>query len=82
MTTEDIIICIFCYVDDRMSDIKKRANAKLYPSEWVTIGILFALKGNHFRAFYRWLYRDYNALFGGLPERTRLQRLLRNHQHW
>jgi hypothetical protein len=65
-----------------MSDIKKRANAKLYPSEWVTIGILFALKGNHFRAFYRWLYRDYNALFGGLPERTRLQRLLRNHQHW
>jgi hypothetical protein len=82
MTTEDIIIHIFCYVDDRMQDVRKRANAKLYPSELVTIGILFALKGNHFRAFYRWLKRDYDALFGGLPERTRLQRLLRQHQTW
>jgi hypothetical protein len=48
----------------------------------VTIGILFALKGNHFRAFYRWLRRDYNGLFGGLPERTRLQRVLKGHQAW
>jgi hypothetical protein len=82
MTTEDIIIHIFCSVDDRMPDVKKRANAKLYPSEIVTIGIFFALKDSHFRAFYRWLYRDYNNLFGGLPERTRLQRLLRHHQVW
>jgi hypothetical protein len=35
----------------------------------VTIGLLFALKGGHFRAFYRWLKRDFDALFAGLPER-------------
>jgi hypothetical protein len=55
---------------------------KLYPSELVTIGILFALKGVGFRAFYRWLKRDYEDLFAGLPERTRLQRLLKTHQDW
>jgi hypothetical protein len=82
MTTEDIIILIFCYVDDRMKDIRKRPNAELYPSELVTIGVLFALKGGRFRAFYRWLKRDYDGLFGGLPDRTRLQRLLRAHQNW
>ena len=82
MTTEDIIILIFCYVDDRMPDIQKHGNACLYPSELVTIGILFALKGGQFRAFYRWVKRDYAALFAGLPDRTRLQRLLRDHQNW
>lgn len=82
MTTEDIIIHIFCLVDDRMPDIKKHAQAKLYPSELVTIGILAALKGGYFRAFYRWLKRDYEYLFGGLPERTRLLRALKTQQAW
>ena len=82
MTTEDIIIYIFCLVDDSMPEIPKHSQAKLYPSELVTIGILFALKGGFFRAFYRWLKRDYDALFAGLPERTRLQRLLKTHQDW
>jgi hypothetical protein len=58
MTTEDIIIHIFCWVDDQMLDVKKVGQARLYPSEVVTIGILFALKGGHFRAFCRWLKRD------------------------
>jgi hypothetical protein len=68
MTTEDIIIHIFCHVDDRMkgeADIVKHPPARLYPSELVTIGILWALKGVSFRAFYRWLKRDYDALFAG-----------------
>jgi hypothetical protein len=82
MTTEDIIIHIFCLVDDLMPEIKKHPQAKLYPSELVTIGILFALKGGHFRPFYRWLKRDYDGLFAGLPDRTRLLRLLRTHQEW
>jgi hypothetical protein len=81
MTTEDIIIHIFCCVDDQMRDVKKVAQATLYPSEVVTIGILFALKGGHFRAFCRWLHRDYAALFGGLPDRTTLHRQLRAQQH-
>ncbi len=55
MTTEDIIITIFCDVDDHLPEITKHSQAKLYPSELVTIGILFALKGGYFRAFYRWL---------------------------
>ncbi len=82
MTTEDIIIHIFCKVDDKMPDIPKHKQAKLYPSELVTIGLLFALKGGYFRAFYRWLKRDYEALFAGLPDRTRLQRALKAHQSW
>ena len=59
MTTAEIIIHIFCLVDDGIGSVAKEACAKLYPSEVVTIGILFALKGGHVRAFYRWLKRDY-----------------------
>ncbi len=82
MTTELIIILIFCYVDDRMRDVPKHPQAKLYPSELVTIGILQALKGGGGRGFYRWLKRDFDALFGGLPERTRLERALKTHEAW
>ncbi len=82
MTTLDIIIQIFCIVDDEMKAMPKHSQAKLYPSELVTIGILFALKGGHFRAFYRWLSRDYADVFAGLPERSRLHRLLQTHQDW
>lgn len=81
MTTEDIVIHIFCGVDEQMRAVKKVPQAKRYPSEVVTIGILCALKGGHFRAFYRWLKRDCGALFGGLPHRTTLQRQLRAQQY-
>ncbi|EFH89872.1 hypothetical protein Krac_11457 [Ktedonobacter racemifer DSM 44963] len=53
---------VFCLVDDQMQEVPKHSQAKLYPSELVTIGLLFALKGGHFRTFYRWLKRDYEAL--------------------
>lgn len=82
MTTEDIIIHLFCLVDDQMGTVPKHRQARLWPSELVTIGLLFALKGGYFRVFYRWLKRDYEALFAGLPHRTRLQRLLDTHQDW
>lgn len=82
MTTVECIILLFCWVDDQMRDVAKHPQAKLYPSELVTIGLLCALKGDAFRAFDRWLRRDYADLFGGLPERTRLLRLLRTHQDW
>ncbi len=81
MTTEDIIIHIFCHVDKALGQVGKDPRAKLYPSEVVTIGILFALKGGYFRAFYRWLKRDFNGLFGGLPDRTNVARQLSEHQH-
>jgi hypothetical protein len=84
MTTDDIIVHIFCLVATSMPELPRHSQAKLYPSELVTIGILFALKGGYFRAFYRWLKRDYGTWFGDgtLPERSRLQRLLQTHQAW
>ena len=82
MTTEYFIITLFCHVDDRMPNVAKHPQSYLWPSELVTIGLLFALKGGYFRAFYRWLKRDYAALFGELPERSRLQRLLAAHRDW
>ena len=56
--------------------------AHLWPSEVVTLGLLHALKGGGNRAFYRWLTRDYRALFPHLPERTRLFRLFTTSQDW
>jgi hypothetical protein len=82
MTTIDFITALFCRVDDRMRDVPKHAQALLYPSELVTIGILYALKGCGERAFYRWLTRDYRPLFPHLPDRTRLFRALTVHRDW
>lgn len=75
MTTEDFIYELFDRVDEAMLDVGKDPRASLYPSEVVTLGLLFALKGVGNRAFYRWLKRDYGHLFPALPERTRLFRL-------
>jgi hypothetical protein len=71
-TTSNIIDHLFCLVDDRMTEEHKHPQALLYPSEVVTIGILFALKGGHFRALVRRLAPDYADLFLGLSDRTRL----------
>ena len=82
MTTMDFITRLFCHVDDAMRGAKKHPQAKLYPSEVVTLAILFALKGVGSRAFYRWLERDYRELFPNLPHRTRLFRLFNTHREW
>ncbi|GIV96256.1 MAG: hypothetical protein KatS3mg057_0913 [Herpetosiphonaceae bacterium] len=52
---DEIIIRLVAMGDDPMADVKKPADAQLSPSEVVTIGLLFALKGGTFRAFYRWV---------------------------
>jgi hypothetical protein len=82
MSTEDIIIRLFCIVDDRLPHVNKRSDAHLYASEIVTIGLLFSLKGGKFRPFYRWLSANYDFLFPKLPERIRLQRLLRDYSEF
>ncbi len=82
MTTVDFITELFCRIDDQMKGIPQHVQAKLSPSEIVTLGILFALKGVGNRAFYRWIARDYRGLFPQLPERTRLFRLFAAHQAW
>lgn len=75
-STIDIITHLFVQVDDRLGQLHQHPLAKLHPSETVTLGMLFALKGSSFKAFYRWLCRDYRALFPTLPERSRLSRLI------
>ena len=48
MTIVDFITELFCCVDDKLSQHgknHKHSQAKLYPSEVVTIAMLFALKG-------------------------------------
>jgi hypothetical protein len=79
MPTDEIIIRLFCMVDDHVGRVNKRSDAHLYASEIVAIGLLFSLKGGRFRAFYRWLRANYRVWFPTLPERTRLQRLLRDY---
>jgi hypothetical protein len=82
MTTVDFITALFCRVDEALHAVPKHPHAHLYPSEVVTLALLFALKGDSERAFYRWLERDYRPLFPRLPERTRLFRLFAAHQAW
>jgi len=84
MITGDIFLPIFCIVDDSLPEIPTHPQSKLYPSELVTIGILYSLIGGCFHAFYRWLKRDDDDWFGQsqLLERTCLQRLLKTHPTW
>ncbi len=82
MSTDDFIIALFCRIDALMGSEPKHPQAKLYPSELVTLALVFALKGVSTRAFYRWITRDYRHLFPHLPERTRLFRLFAAHRAW
>jgi hypothetical protein len=81
MTTVDFITELFCRVAEQITD-PKHNQAKLYPSEVVTLALLYALKGCGQRAFWRWLTRDYRPLFPNLPDRTRLFRLFNSHRHY
>jgi hypothetical protein len=72
MTTPELITALFYHVDEQLRTVPKHPEARLWPSEVGTLGLLHALKGGGTRAFYRWLTRDYRALFPRLPERTRL----------
>src|ERR671932_56211 len=82
MSTEEILPRMFLIVDLAMVDVKKRADARLYPSEIVTIGLLFALKGGKYRPFYRWIDANLRKWFPKLPEQSRLLRLLRDYSHY
>jgi len=82
MSTEEIILRLFCIVDDRIGFVKKRNDAHLHDSEIVTIGLLFSLKGGRYRAFYRWLKANYATLFPNLPDCSRVLRLLKRCAHY
>ena len=82
MPTEDFIIELFCQVDDTMHNATKHSQATLFPSEVVTLALLFALRGRGNRAFYRWLKNNWLHFFPSLPHRTRLFRLFNTHRYW
>jgi hypothetical protein len=82
MSTEDFIIGLFIRVDSMMVGVPKHPDAHLYPSEVVTLGLLFALKRVGPRPFYRWIANNYRSWFPRLPERTRLFRLFATHADW
>jgi hypothetical protein len=82
MPIEDFITELFCRIDEAMREVKKHSQANLYPSEIVTLGLLFAIKGLGDRPFYRWINQNYLNLFPQLPDRTRLLRLFAVHQDW
>jgi transposase len=82
MSTDDRIIGLYVRVDTVMAPVPKHPQAELYPSELVTLGLLFALKGDGPRRFYRWLADNYRSWLPRLPERTRLFRLLATHAAW
>jgi hypothetical protein len=82
MSDEDFIVELFCSIDEMMKGEQKHQQAKLYPSEVVTLAILFAVKGVGNRAFYRWLKKNFKPLFPKLPHRTRLFRLFVTHEDW
>ena len=82
MAIIDFITELFCRVDDAMKDVPGHSQQVLAPSELVTIGLLYAIKGVGSKAFYRWLSANYTDMFPRLPERTRLFRRLSKHQDW
>ena len=82
MTVEDFITELFCRIDDALRGVEKDKRANLYPSELVTLAVLFAIKGVGKRAFYRWVHNNWKPLFPRLPERTRLFRLFKTHRDW
>jgi hypothetical protein len=82
MSTDDFIIALFYRVDEVMHDVPKHPQANLYPSEIVTLALLFARKGVGPRALYRWLRYTYRTWFPGVPHRTRLLRLFATQQDW
>ena len=76
---EDIIIGIYCTICEGLKEADRRhEQGRLWLSELVLCGVLWALKGGSFLSFYRWLSR--RELFVSLPERSRLHRLLKEHR--
>lgn len=82
MATEEIIIRLFCMVDDRLGPVNKRSDAKLYESEIVPIALVFSLRGGQYRRFYRWLHANYGCFFPNRPEVSRLLRLFKRCAHY
>ena len=80
MTAQDFTVELFCRVDDTLKGEVQHPLATLHPSEVVTLGMLQALRREGPAAFYRWVCKELESLFPRLPSRTRLGRLLEQHE--
>ena len=79
MPSDELFIGVFAIVDTELGAVKKHTQAKLYPSEVVTLMLFFAIKGGRYRAFYRWMLFNYRTLFPNAPHYSRRLRLFRTH---
>lgn len=71
---DDIILYLLISISETLGRRDRRHPlAKLYLSEIILCGVLFALKGGSFRRFHPWLAKRHLL---NLPERSRLCRLL------
>src|SRR5690242_3752441 len=71
---DDIILHLYISIASKLrGQDRKHPLGKLYLSEILLCGVLFALKGGSFRQFHPWLQKRH---FLNLPERSRLCRLL------
>ena len=43
MTTVDFITELYCRVDEQLNQVEKHGQAKLYPSEVVTLALLYII---------------------------------------
>jgi hypothetical protein len=63
MTTVEFLTALCSEVDGQLRALPKHPEARLWPSEVVTLGLWQALKGAGHRVCSRWLTRDYRAWF-------------------
>src|SRR5262245_45385540 len=82
MMTVEFITALFDEVDEQIGAIPQHPEARLWPSEVVTLGLLHALKGVGNKSFCRWLTTDLQPLSPPLPERTTAFRLITAHYDW
>ncbi len=82
MPTDEVIIGVFCSIDEALGPVKKHAQANLHPSEVVTLMVVFSAKGGQYRAFYRWIVYNDRNLFPNARHYSRLLRLFRTHAHF
>ena len=63
MTTVEFLTALCSEVDEQLRALPKHPEARLWPSEVVTLGLWQALKGAGHRVCSRWLTRDSRAWF-------------------
>lgn len=76
--THGFIILLFCLVDECTGELEQHGNAKLHPSEIVTLALLKRMTGKAYRRFLVWLRTT--GLFPNLPHFSTLCRLFHRYQ--